>query len=287
MKIAVIGADGQLGTDLVRTLAGDEVRPLYYPEFDVTRPEKMGSLLRDLRPDAVINTAAFHRVDECEDSPEAAFRVNAVAVRDLARLASEIDFVLVHFSTDYVFDGRKRAPYVESDPPNPLNVYAVSKLAGEFFVRDLAEKHFLVRTCGLFGQTSCLEKGYNFIDRMLALAEEGKTLRVVDDQWVSPTSTAELAERISDLLRTDQYGLYHLTNEGQCTWFQFAAEIFSLLGRKPRLVPVSSKEFAARARRPLYSVLENGKAKTIGLRDFSLWQDALRSYLEKRSLIPR
>jgi dTDP-4-dehydrorhamnose reductase len=287
MKIAVIGADGQLGTDLLKALAEDEVRPLYYPKFDVTQPEKMGRLFRDLRPDAVINTAAFHRVDECEDSPEAAFRVNALAVRNLARLATELDFVLVHFSTDYVFDGRKRAPYVESDPPNPLNVYAVSKLAGEFFVRALAEKHFLVRTCGLFGQTSCLEKGCNFVDRMLALAEEGKTIRVVDDQWVSPTSTAELAERISDLLRTDQYGLYHLTSEGQCTWFQFAAEIFSLLGRKPRLVPVSSKEFAARARRPLYSVLENGKAKTIGLRDFSLWQDALRSYLEKRSLIPR
>jgi dTDP-4-dehydrorhamnose reductase len=287
MKIAVIGADGQLGTDLVRTLAEDEVRPLYYPEFDVTQPEKVRSLFRDLRPDAVINTAAFHRVDECEDNPDVSFQVNATAVRNLARLASELDFVLVHFSTDYVFDGRKRAPYVESDPPNPLNVYAVSKLAGEFFVRALAGRHFLVRTCGLFGLSSCREKGYNFVDRMIALAEEGKTIRVVDDQWVSPTSTAELAERVSDLIRTDQYGLYHLTSEGQCTWFDFAAEIFSLLGRKPRLEPVSSKDFAAKARRPLYSVLENEKARKMGLRDFSLWGEALRSYLEQRSLIPR
>ena len=287
MKIAVIGADGQLGTDLVKTLARDEVVPLYYPEFDVTRPEKVRLLLQELRPGAVINTAAFHRVDECEDQPEASFRVNAVAVRDLARLASELGFILIHFSTDYVFDGRKGAPYVESDAPNPLNVYAVSKLAGEFFVRAIVEKHFLVRTCGLFGLGSCREKGYNFVDRMIALADEGKSIRVVDDQWVSPTSAEELAARVSDLLRTDHYGLYHLTSEGQCTWFEFAAEVFSLLEKSPRLEPVPSRVFAAKARRPLYSVLENQRAKKIGLRDFSDWKNALRTYLERKSLIPK
>jgi dTDP-4-dehydrorhamnose reductase len=287
MKIAVIGADGQLGTDLVRTLSGDEVVPLYYPEFDVTRPDKVRPLFQDLRPEAVINTAAFHRVDECEDQPELAFRVNALAVRNLARLASELGFVLVHFSTDYVFDGRKRAPYVESDPPNPLNAYAVSKLAGEFFVRAIADKHFLVRTCGLFGRGSCREKGYNFVDRMIALADEGKPIPVVDDQWVSPTSTEELAGRVGDLIRTDRYGLYHMTSEGECTWFQFAAEVFSLLRRSPRLEAVSSQAFAAKARRPLYSVLKNERAKKIGLRDFSSWKEALRTYLETKSLIPK
>lgn len=287
MRIVVIGADGQLGSDLVKTLARDEVSSLYYPDFDVTRPERMRSVLQGLRPAAVINTAAFHRVDECEDDPGSSFRVNAVAVRDLARLASELGFILVHFSTDYVFDGRKRAPYIESDAPNPLNVYAVSKLAGEYFVRSLAEKHFLIRTCGLFGEASCREKGYNFVDRMIALAEEGKPLRVVDDQWVTPTSAAELAERTSDLIRTDEYGLYHLTSEGECTWFQFAQEAFSLLGRNPRLEPVDSKTFAAKARRPLYSVLENKRAKEIGLKDFSSWNNALRVYLEKKGLIPR
>jgi dTDP-4-dehydrorhamnose reductase len=287
MRIAVIGADGQLGSDVVKTLARDEVFPLYYPEFDVTRPERMRSVLQGLRPEAIINTAAFHRVDECEDNPETSFRVNTIAVRDLARLASELGFILVHFSTDYVFDGQKKAPYTESDPPNPLNVYAVSKLAGEFFVRALVEKHFLIRTCGLFGEASSREKGYNFVDRMIALAEEGKPIRVVDDQWVSPTSTAELAERTSDLIRTDRYGLYHLTSEGQCTWFQFAQEAFSLLGRRPRLEPVDSKNFAAKARRPLYSVLENKRAREIGLRDFSPWKDALRDYLGRKGLIPR
>ena len=287
MRIAVIGADGQLGSDLVRTLARDEVFPLYYPEFDVTRPMRMRSVLQNLRPDTVVNTAAFHRVDECEDDPEASFRVNTIAVRDLARLAGELGFILVHFSTDYVFDGRKKAAYIESDPPNPLNVYAVSKLAGEFFVRALIEKHFLIRTCGLFGEASSREKGYNFVDRMIALAEEGKPLRVVDDQWVSPTSTAELAERTSDLIRTDHYGLYHLTSEGHCTWFQFAQELFALIGRRPRLEPVDSQTFAAKALRPLYSVLENKRAKEVGLKDFSSWNHALRAYLEKKGLIPR
>ena len=286
MRIAVIGADGQLGSDLVKILGRDEVIPLYYPEFDVTRAERVRTVFWDLQPEAVINTAAFHRVDECEDNPDSAFRVNAIAVRDLALLARDLGFVLVHFSTDYVFDGFKRAPYVESDPPNPLNVYAVSKLAGEFFVRALAQKHFVIRTCGLFGESSSREKGYNFVDRMIALAEEGRTLRVVDDQWVSPTSTAELAERTADLIRTDRYGLYHLTSEGQCTWFQFAREIFSLLGRSPRLEPVDSRSYGAKARRPLYSVLENRKAREVGLRDFSAWNDALRVYLEKKGLIP-
>jgi dTDP-4-dehydrorhamnose reductase len=287
MRIAIIGADGQLGSDLVRTLAGDEIFPLNYPEFDVTRPDTMRSVLQDLQPDTVINTAAFHRVDECEDNPEISFRVNSIAVRDLARLASELGFSLVHFSTDYVFDGRKKTPYIESDPANPLNVYAVSKLAGEFFVRALVEKHFVIRSCGLFGEASSREKGYNFVDRMIALAQEGKPLRVVDDQWVSPTSTAELAERTSDLIRTDHYGLYHLTSEGQCTWFQFAQELFALIGRRPRLEPVDSKTFAAKALRPLYSVLENKRAKETGLRDFSSWNDALRAFLEKKGLIPR
>jgi dTDP-4-dehydrorhamnose reductase len=287
MKVAVIGADGQLGSELVSTLDRDEVFPLYYPEFDVTQPDRMRRVLHTIQPDAVINTAAFHRVDECEDDPGMSFRVNAIAVRDLARLGSELGFVLVHFSTDYVFDGRKKAPYSETDPPNPLNVYAVSKLAGEFFVRALIERHFLIRSCGLFGRASCREKGYNFVDRMIALAEKGRPLRVVDDQWVSPTSAAELAERTSDLIRTDHYGLFHLTSEGQCTWFQFAREIFALLGRRPLLEPVDSKTFAAKAWRPLYSVLENKRAKEIGLRDFSPWKEALRAYLVKKGLIPR
>ncbi|MGB7293962.1 MAG: dTDP-4-dehydrorhamnose reductase [Candidatus Aminicenantales bacterium] len=286
MRIALIGADGQLGSDLKKILDKDEVTPLYYPDFDVTEPLKVRIALEGLRPEVVINTAAFHRVDECEDNPETSFQVNALAVRDLARIGRELDFALVHFSTDYVFDGRKKSPYVEDDPPNPLNVYAVSKLAGEFFIRSLLDRHFIVRTCGLFGEASSREKGYNFVDRMIVLEGEGKMLRVVDDQWVTPTATAELAERVSDLIRTEHYGLFHLTSRGECTWFRFAQKVFALMGKKPRLEPVDSQSYGSKARRPLYSVLDNKKAKEIGLKDFSPWDKALEVYLRRKGFIP-
>jgi dTDP-4-dehydrorhamnose reductase len=280
MKIAVIGADGQLGSDLVKALRGDELIPLYYPGFDITEPAAARRTLREIRPDTVINTAAFNRVDEGEDEPWTAFRLNALAVRELSQAARELGFCLVHFSTDYIFDGRKGSPYVEDDAPNPLSVYGVSKLAGEYFVRALLDRFFLVRTCGLYGAAGSKEKGYNFVDRVISLAGEGKTVRVVDDQWVTPTSTAELAERLSALIRTDRYGLYHLTNEGACTWYEFAREIFSLLGREVRLEPIDSRAQGAKARRPRFSVLENRRAKEIGLPDFSPWREALRDYLK-------
>jgi dTDP-4-dehydrorhamnose reductase len=285
MRIAVIGADGQLGSDLVKALPSEEVIPLFYPGFDVTQTSGMRKVLGEVAADIVINTAAFHRVDECEDQPEKAFQVNALAVRELALAGRELGFCLVHFSTDYVFDGRQRRPYVEDDVPNPLSAYGVSKLSGEYFVRSVLNRHFLVRTCGLYGEAGSKEKGYNFVDRMISMAEEGKSLRVVDDQWVTPTSTAELSERLSALIRTPLYGLYHLTNEGSCTWFEFARMIFSLLGRAARLEAVDSRAHGAKARRPLYSVLENKSAKDIGLPDFSPWQDALRDYLRKRGYL--
>jgi dTDP-4-dehydrorhamnose reductase len=282
MKIAIIGADGQLGSELIKTLSGEELVPLFYPDFDITRPEEMRAVLRRLKPEVVINTAAFHRVDECEDNPQTSFLVNATAVRDLALTALELGSILVHFSTDYVFDGKKGRPYVEEDQPNPLSVYAVSKLAGEFFIRSLLERYFLVRTCGLYGEASSREKGYNFVDRMIALALEEKTIRVISDQWVTPTSAAELAERIAELVQTPHYGLYHLTNEGECTWLQFAQQIFLLAGIDARLEPVDSREFGARAPRPLYSVLENRNAKDIGLTAFSPWPEALKGYLAQK-----
>jgi dTDP-4-dehydrorhamnose reductase len=283
MKIVLIGADGQLGLELLKVLAPRvTVIPLYYPEFDITRAQQAQDVLSGFGPDLVINTAAFHRVDECEDNPQAAFLVNAIAVRDLALTARQLGFALVHFSTDYVFDGRKGSPYDENDPPAPLNVYGTSKLAGEFFLRALLERHFLVRTCGLYGPASSREKGYNFVDRMLALAGEGKTIRVVNDQWVTPTSAAELADRVAELIQTRHYGLFHLTNEGECTWFELAKEIFRQAGLNPSIEGIDSRSYGARARRPLYSVLENKRAKALGLKDFSTWPAALAAYLEKR-----
>jgi dTDP-4-dehydrorhamnose reductase len=286
VKVILIGADGQLGSELLKVLAPQlTVIPLYYPEFDVTRPQEARQVLGRLNPDMVINTAAFQRVDECEDNPQAAFQVNSIAVRDLALAARELNFSLVHFSTDYVFDGRKRRPYVEGDPPRPLSVYGVSKLAGEYFLRALIDRYFLIRTCGLYGAAGSREKGYNFVDRMLALAGEEKTIRVVNDQRVTPTSAAELAGRIAELIQTRHYGLYHMTNEGECTWFEFAQEIFRLTGLRPRLQAIDSRSHAAKARRPRYSVLENKRAKELGLQGFSPWPTALHSYLEKKGIL--
>jgi dTDP-4-dehydrorhamnose reductase len=285
MKIALIGADGQLGSDLLRALAAHDVAPLYFPAFDVTRPDAVRAEFAALKPEVVINTAAFHRVDECEDRIAEAFRVNAFAVRDLAGICRDLGATLVHFSTDYVFDGRKTEPYVEDDPPFPLSVYGASKLAGEYFLRALTDRHILIRTCGLYGLAGSREKGTNFVEAMIRLADVGRPIRVVDDQWVTPTSTEELAARIAALLPLGRMGLFHLTNEGRCTWFGFARAIFELLGKTVDLRPVDSAAFGSKARRPGFSVLENRRAKEIGLPAFSDWRDALRDYLGEKGLI--
>ncbi len=285
MKIAIIGADGQLGSDLVKVLKAHKLFPLYYPDFDITKFEKTREVLSRLDLEVVINTAAYHRVDECEDNPQKSFEVNSIAVRDLASSCRELGLALVHFSTDYVFDGEKRKPYVEEDQPNPLSVYAVSKLAGEYFVRSILDRYFLIRTCGLYGEAGCWGKGSNFVDTVISLAKKGEPLRVVNDQWVTPTSTAELAFVIDELVQTGRYGLYHLTNEGECTWYEFAEVVFSLVGMKPELIPVDSKAHGAKARRPYYSVLENKRAKEIGLPELSPWKKAVADYLVKKGHI--
>jgi dTDP-4-dehydrorhamnose reductase len=281
-KIALIGADGQLGSELFKVLDDQEVHPLYYPEFDVIDAAKASQTLCSLSPDEIINTAAYHRVDECEDHPEKSFAVNTVAVRNLALLCRDLDATLVHFSTDYVFGGEKRTPYVEDDFPNPLNLYAVSKLAGEYFARNIPEKFFLIRTCGLFGETGCWGKGTNFIETMIERERRGEPIRVVNDQWVTPTSASELAQKVKELLQTTHWGLYHMTNEGECTWYEFARKIFELMGSETYVEPVDSLSFGAKARRPAYSVLENRNAKKIGITPFSHWETALEVYLKKK-----
>jgi len=285
MRIVLIGADGQLGSDLLKVLTHEILSPLYYPQFDITRTAEMRAVLRRAEADVVINTAAFHRVDECEVNPRLAFEVNSLAVRELAQVCRETGSVLMHFSTDYVFDGRKNTPYTEEDCPHPLNAYAISKLAGENFVRSIWDRHFLIRTCGLYGEAGSRVKGTNFVESMIALEKQGGVLKVVSDQRVTPTSTLELARKIKELLGTEQYGIYHLTCEGACSWFEFAGEIFRLMGRAPCLDPVDSRTFGSRALRPLYSVLENRRAKDIGLSDFLPWRAALKEYLEKKGYL--
>jgi dTDP-4-dehydrorhamnose reductase len=283
MKYAVIGANGQLGRDLCPRLAGD-VLALDRTRADLTQPAGLLRSLTDIRPDVVINCAAYNFVDKAETEPDAALAVNAWGVRELARICRDLDRVLVHFSTDYVFglDGGRRTFYTETDAPGPVSVYGLSKLAGEYVVRATWPRHFVIRTCGLYGVWGSGGKGGNFVETMLRLAREGKPLRVVADQTCTPSYTADVAAAAAALIQTNQYGLYHLTNEGSCSWFDFAGKIFALSDMKADLTPIESHEYKAAARRPAYSVLENGAYRKLGLPHIRTWQDALAAYLDER-----
>ncbi len=284
MTTLLIGASGQLGSELRRASKDHDLVPLTHADLELTDRAQVRDALHKYRPGLILNTAAYHRVDECEDYPERSFAVNALAVRDLAIAAREIGAVLVHFSTDYVFDGRQRRPYREIDPPGPLSVYATSKLAGEHFVRALLERYFIIRSCGLYGLAGSRGKGGNFVETMLRLAKEGREIRVVGDQVLTPTSAKVLARKVRQLVETGQYGLYHITNNGECSWYQFAAAIFELSGVRSRLTETTSAAYGARAARPAYSVLDNANLRSLGLDDLCDWRDALKDYLADRKL---
>jgi dTDP-4-dehydrorhamnose reductase len=283
MKTLLIGADGQLGTDLVKIYPTEELIPLTIEDLNVCDYDGVRRIFGRHKPEAVINTAAYHRVDECEEHPDKAMEVNALAVRNLALACKDIDAILVHFSTDYVFDGELSRPYTEEDAPRPLSAYAISKLAGEFYIRYLHEKHFVIRLCGLYGVVGSMEKGTNFVETMLKLAENGKDISVVSDQTLTPTYTRVLAPVIKALVETHQYGLYHMTSEGGCSWYEFAAAIFELSGLEPKLSPTTSDVYKTPAKRPRYSVLENANLKKIpDVASLPHWRDALKEYLEER-----
>jgi len=282
MITLLIGANGQLGTELRQTFGDHDLAPLTHADLELTDRAQVTAALRKYRPSLILNAAAYHRVDECEEFPERAFAANALAVRDLAVAANAIGAVLVHFSTDYVFDGRQRRPYLETDPPGPLSVYATSKLAGEYFIRATLEQHFVIRTCGLYGLAGSHSKAGNFVETMLRLAREGREIRVVVDQVLTPTSAKELARKVRQLVETRAYGLYHITNNGTCSWYQFAAAIFELSGIRPSLSETTSAAYGACAVRPSYSVLENASLGRLGLDDLSPWRDALEVYIEDR-----
>jgi dTDP-4-dehydrorhamnose reductase len=282
MRYAVLGAAGQLGRDLCPRLPG-EVLVLDRQRGDLTRHEPLRSALAEARPDVVINCAAYNHVDRAEAEPEAAFAVNAWGVRELARLCGERDRLLVHFGTDHVFglDAGRRTPWTEGDAPGPVNVYGLSKLAGEYLVRSLCPRHLIVRTCGLYGLHGSGGKGSNFVETMLRLAGQGRPVRVVDDQTCTPTSTVELAGGVVALLGRGRPGLYHLTSEGACTWYDFARAIFELAGVRADLRPITSREYGAAARRPAYSVLGSTALRDTGIA-LPPWRVALAEYLRQR-----
>jgi dTDP-4-dehydrorhamnose reductase len=279
VKTVILGAGGQLATDLEHILEDDSVTAIPHSELDVCNFEEVKRALQAQRPDVVINTAAFHHVDNCEDEWERAFNVNAFACKNLAAVCADLDATLVHISTDYVFSGAQSTPYAESDLPDPLSVYGASKVAGEFFVKTYCPSHIIVRSSGLYGLAGASGKGGNFVETMIRLAKSGKPLRVVDDQTMAPTNTRDLAEKIIEVIRAGGRGMFHITNQGSCSWYAYAGQIFDYLGLEPDFGPTTTKAFGAKAARPVYSVLENGRLESLGIERLAQWQDALRRYL--------
>jgi dTDP-4-dehydrorhamnose reductase len=281
MRIAIVGAGGQLGTALEACLPGNIVL-LGHSEIEITDAARVDGALSAARPDCVINAAAYNFVDRAEDEPAAAFAVNALGPRNLARWCGRAGVTLLHVSTDYVFgtDSTRTRPYVESDIPGPQSAYAVSKLAGEHFVRAECPRHFVVRTCGLYGSASTEGKG-NFVKTMLRLSNERKELTIVNDQHCTPSFAADVATAIARLIETDHYGLYHATNSGGTTWYDFAREIFRLAAIDIAVRPIPSAAYPQKAKRPAYSVFDCGKLAATTGNSLPAWQDALGRYLDE------
>lgn len=284
MKVLLIGAHGQLGSDLVRALSDVELIPLTHRDVDICESVGLQETLRRYTPGVVINTAAYHKVDECETNVEKAFAVNAQGVRNLTLACKEQGCALLHMSTDYVFGGKadRRKPYIETDSPSPINAYGIAKLAGEYFVRYILDRYWIVRSQWLYGVAGASGKGGNFVELMLRLAREGRDIKVVNDQVGSPTYTLDLARKIAQLIKTTHYGLYHITNSGQCTWYEFASKIWELAGLSPNAKPTTTADFGAVANRPAYSVLDNAALRAIGLDGMMPWEEALAAYMEER-----
>lgn len=288
-RVALIGANGQLGTDLRAVLAHDpafEVVALTHADVEVADVESVRAVLDAVRPAIVVNTAAYHKLEEVEANPERGFLVNGIANRNLAQLCHERGAVLVFLSTDFVFglDRTRRTPYVETDPCGAVNTYGVTKIAGENFVRAFCPRSFVVRSCGLFGAAGSRSRGGNFVDTMLRLGRERGQVSVVADQVVTPTATADLARQLAALISTDAYGLYHATAHGACSWFEFTRAIFELAGLGARVEPLTAAAFGGPVERPQYSVLDNRALRDIGLDRMRPWQEGLADYLAAKGL---
>ncbi len=284
-RIVVTGARGQLATDLQKALSQHDLIPLAHEDLDICDRAAVQEAIARLQPAIVINTAAFHRVDDCETQVQRAFEVNVLGVDNLCRACAEAATVILHISTDYVFDGRKGQPYLEDDPATPINIYGISKLAGELVIRSRLERYFIVRSSGLFGAAGASGKGGNFVNTMLRKARAGDKIQVVDDQRLSPTYTRNLAQKIAWLISTNHYGLFHITSSDSCSWYEFARAIFELAGLSADLGPTSSDSFPTAARRPAYSVLAHGRLQSLGTDDLPTWRQGLKDYLQEIGVI--
>lgn len=286
MRTLVIGSSGQLGQDVMRTL-GDGAIGLTHADVDVTDGVGVSRILREHRPDWVVNTAAFHRVDDCELNPTLAFAVNAAGAGNVARAAEEIGAGVVFYSTDYVFGGEDRPrhdPHTESSLPDPYNVYGISKLAGERMVMNGNPRHLVIRSAGLYG-TATSRKGWTFPELMVNKARADGWVKVVTDQALSPTYTHDLAESTKALMERDARGLFHLTNEGECSWFEFAQAAFDIAGVAVNMEPITTVPGERRARRPPYSALTSERLSEVGIPPLRPWREALEHYLNAKGLV--
>jgi len=286
MKVTIIGANGQLGRDVCDafTQNGDEIVGLTHADLELSSAESVDTALAAANPQMIVNTAAMHHVDQCQTDPVAALMVNAMGARNVAEWARRADIPVMYISTDYIFDGKKGLPYVETDAASPLNAYGISKLAGEHFTTATTGKHFVVRVSAIYGRQPCRAKGgLNFVELMLKLAQERTEVRVVDEEFVSPTPTVQIAEQVVALTHSKRYGVYHATTEGQCSWYEFAREIFDCTGAKVRLERARASEFPAKVPRPSYSVLENRALKAAQMNVYTHWREALHGYLAGRA----
>ncbi|MCM1261821.1 MAG: dTDP-4-dehydrorhamnose reductase [Butyrivibrio sp.] len=277
-KIIVTGCNGQLGRAVNKHYAGDSTYEFINTdvgELDITSIDNVMELAREVKPYAIINCAAHTGVDACETECDKAYRINAIGPRNLSIAATETGAKMIHISTDYVFDGKGSKPYTEFDNVGPQGMYGKTKLAGENFVKEFADRYFIIRTAWLYGD------GKNFVKTMLRLSETNDKVRVVRDQVGSPTSAEELAKAIAYLLPTENYGLFHGTCEGDCSWAEFAEEIFRLAGKKTIVEAISTEEYAAAAPRPAYSILENYMFKLTGSFMFVDWHDAISKYMNE------
>jgi len=272
----VTGCQGMLGTDLMAALVRDfEPKGLDLPELDITNKDRTIKTITGLKPGLVVHTAAFTDVDGCEKEPEKAYQVNALGTANVVLACQELKIPLVYISTDYVFDGKKGKPYLESDLPDPIQVYGRSKLDGEFYTRHLLDRFFIVRTAGLYGK-----HGKSFPASILNQMCTGKSLRVVNDQIVSPTFTKDLAQGIIKVIKNRGYGIYHVTNEGALSWYGFACAIVKAVKGKAKVQAIDSQEMKRSALRPAYSVLENSVLKSVVGYQMPEWSDALYRFLQ-------
>jgi dTDP-4-dehydrorhamnose reductase len=284
-RVAVFGSAGQLGTELVREFhaRGDRVLPLTRAEVDITDAAQVDKLLSGFDPSVVVNAAAYNMVDVAEKEPLAAFQVNALAVRNLALACRQLDARLVHFSTDYVFDGAAGRSYVEEDPTHPLGAYAVAKLGGELYAQAYLDRVLIVRTSGVFGPAGLHTARGNFVELMLRKAAANERIRVVADHVASPTYSPALASRTVQLIERGLTGIFHIGGGEAISWYDFARLIFRVAGIAAEVHPTNEREYRTAARRPRFSALSNWKTESVGLAPMPPLEDALREYLRRRA----